>query len=873
MSDSGARLTPAQSAVAGVISEVWGKLAEPAVVVLDAPGGRGKTRIVQEFYDGLAGRQPQSRRFWRGRLAGDALPGWRERRKRVAPESVDITQAPGWLWLGLEGYPLGRVDFAGQLRLVNDAIVAGFAEGRLPAGAADALRRGAARDVLPGLVKAAKDVLADLAGAGLVKTGLEAALAVRQGITARDDFGVQLSVSDPAAMARAVLATMFVTGVLGGSETALAPAVIAVDDAHLLDPSAVAALDALVHADPEAELLGSGFLSGPPRAHAAARGLPAAAPLLILATAQPLGPSEPDHFGAQVETWRQQGIDVVAADQDLLRLLDGDAAAAVAARLLARHALGEEQLRMIAERAADRVLGGVNASLLIAHCEQVDRLTDPRSTVDDNWAEQHLPRFVEEEARRRFDALPATARAAVTAGSLRGPAFAFEAASIMLPALGDDTAWVDEVQQSGFALRSGDAEQFVFVDEPSYAYARAQAMRDTRLCTKALTEVSGPLLRRLWAKATVGPLGGGRTLYELSRQEAFQYRELVTEAGLRGRAVDPEVWFATLGFASEVQFARESSEPSGPRDMLALWEELTTGQEPLPGDGWAIAARWVVHRHVPGSMTFANAWAGPPEMTRGWTRLDRQAPGIAARVAARTLPSLLADGRPLYEPGLRLLLRLGITGRLLPAELRRLVATRLLFVAPLRLSAAVLLARVYRTDLSAEQRARLLQVLLGGPAEDSDNAAFRRSLALAWTGDELPPEVAATVVDDLVSPVREPFGLTGFGVAGRVADAADPFVYPWAQLQISAAVALLTSKVLPVRDEARQIAARRLFDAVETHPGVAALIASGRFHDDAGQRDRARAAVTRWRELGALECGRFDLSGPAAPPRAKKRKR
>jgi len=877
------KLTSAQTKAANIISSSWNSLAGPTVVVLDAPGGRGKTRIIQEIYDDLAGAQPDGRQFWVGRLASDELPGWRQARKSVAPGSLDVTQRPGWLWFGLEAYPLGRVNLSSQLHQINAAVVTAYEEGRLSGDAADTLRRGAGRGLLPELLKATANIITDLVpGGSLAKTSIETTVTIGRTIKARNDLGVSLSIDDPVALSRAVLATMFVAGVLGDLDTALAPVVIALDDAHLVDPSAVAVLDAIMRANPDEELLGSGMLSGHQREFAASRGLPPVVPILLLATSQPANDSRPDHFGARVTAWSHHGLKVVTVGEDHLPLLSTEEAIAVAGRRLARIGLDDGQLRLVVDQAHDRLLDGVNASLLIAHCERVHRLADPRRTLASDWAERYLPRFIEEDARLRFEALPLRAQEAVVAGSLRGPAFALDAVSTVLPDLNQDEGWIGEIEDSGYAQRSAEfpgTPQLVFSDEPSFAFARQQAVQDSVLCTRTLTEVSAPLLRDLWASATVGPLGGGRMLYEISRREAYQYQQLLDEADLPAKTIDAEMWAAALGFAGERQFILEEvGPPSGPRHMRDLWMDLVKGREPLAGDGWAIAARWVVHRHLPGPMTFGTVWS-TKVTTPKLTRIQPEARRIAARVAGRTLPFLLADQRPLFEPGLRLLLRLGLAGRLLPNELRRLVAFRLLLIAPLRLSAAVVLARVYVNDLDENQRKLLTQILILGPAPDPGDASFRRSIGLSWLGGDLPADICSRVVDDLVATCKGERNIVQedtFGVVGRMADLSDPIVYPWAHADIYAAAALLTSAHrLSAPMSARTVAIGKLLDSAESHPGAAWMLLSGKTHLDGQQLGYARSAFTEWERRGAISAGRFDLTGSVQPgkPQPKNRQK
>jgi hypothetical protein len=568
-------LTAAQAVVFALLSSTWTSLSSPTVVVLDAPTGRGKTRIVQALYDSRTEAQVEGRRFWRGRLAENDLGAWRQARKTVAPDLVDITQRPDWLWFGLEGYSSGRVDLFGSVQRLNRTIVDGYESGKLPS--TEPLQRGTGRGIPSGLLKAAVDLIADiLPGGGLAKTGVETSLAVAKAVARRNEFGLPLSIENPALTARAILVTSFATSMLGQLDRALAPILVVVDDAHLLDSSAVATLDRLIRANPENELLGSGLLAGKQREYAASRGVPPVAPVLLLATSQPLSESQPNFFGAQLSLWGRRGCTITTVGDDRLPLISEDEAVSVVSARLGDLDLNVEQLRLIAEYAHDHVPCGVNASLLVAHCERVWRLTSPHETLTPEWADIHLPRFIEEDARRRYEGLPTQAQKAVVAGSLRGPAFAQRAVPMLLPELSQADDWADELQNSGYVQRSVilNEAQFVFSDEPSFAYTRTLAVRDSTLCANALTTLSAPLIRNLWTSSPVGPAAHGPALYELSRREAYQFRELVDEARLRGETIDSEIWAAALGFGSEQQFILEQLRDDGRGPMRQLWSDL-----------------------------------------------------------------------------------------------------------------------------------------------------------------------------------------------------------------------------------------------------------------------------------------------------------
>ena len=72
------------------------------MVVLSAPTGFGKTKIVQEFYARLAKTQPMPT-YWPARLEGDSSQRWTQTRKSVFPSSFTVPDGAelSWLWWGV----------------------------------------------------------------------------------------------------------------------------------------------------------------------------------------------------------------------------------------------------------------------------------------------------------------------------------------------------------------------------------------------------------------------------------------------------------------------------------------------------------------------------------------------------------------------------------------------------------------------------------------------------------------------------------------------------------------------------------------------------------------------------------------------------
>ena len=68
------------------------------LVVLEAPTGWGKTRLVQEFYDRLAAGQTEPK-YWPAQFVEGDTDRWVTTRKRVHPAKVDVAAGAVMLWM------------------------------------------------------------------------------------------------------------------------------------------------------------------------------------------------------------------------------------------------------------------------------------------------------------------------------------------------------------------------------------------------------------------------------------------------------------------------------------------------------------------------------------------------------------------------------------------------------------------------------------------------------------------------------------------------------------------------------------------------------------------------------------------------------
>src|SRR5688572_530467 len=81
--------------------DVAAQKGEPSVVTLEAPMGMGKTRIVQEFYERLAGSRQSAPPYWPPTVhAGTATAALLHERKRIVPERFQVSGGASlpWFW-------------------------------------------------------------------------------------------------------------------------------------------------------------------------------------------------------------------------------------------------------------------------------------------------------------------------------------------------------------------------------------------------------------------------------------------------------------------------------------------------------------------------------------------------------------------------------------------------------------------------------------------------------------------------------------------------------------------------------------------------------------------------------------------------------
>ena len=243
-------------------------------VSLEAVTGWGKTRILQELYKRLAAERQTSGAYWPPSIRGSAVSD--SDRKRLFPEVVEpeLEAVPAFFWWGVtcsdrSGVPTQALaQDASQFRAHRAGLEGRW---RRDAPARDRLARwsrGVVREVGP-------DAASDLVGAGLQLLDLAfpavGTLLKIGTVSVRTAYKRKRlpSVIDATNTGRQDLVDEIGAGLLALSRSVL-PIVIAIEDAHLADPSLVELLKRLAAAH-EAKVLiittsWPGFLEEPERA-------------------------------------------------------------------------------------------------------------------------------------------------------------------------------------------------------------------------------------------------------------------------------------------------------------------------------------------------------------------------------------------------------------------------------------------------------------------------------------------------------------------------------------------------------------------------------------------------------------------------------
>jgi tetratricopeptide (TPR) repeat protein len=724
----------------------------PRLVLLSAPSGSGKTRVVQELYAALAAEQPEPP-YWPDRLEHGDLD-WRRARKLIYPHVLDVapeTTIP-WMWWGLscaERADGGRAqvifDDATQLAAHLEALTR-------PTDALETLDRGVdATNSIIGLVGLTLGLtVAPVVGVALAAAGVSQTVLRNRDLVARLEDWVDRRRSrlaarsvDAESAGRSDQIDEIVASVVRASRRL--PFVIVADDLHWADSGLLALL--------------AGVLASP------------RARVLLLATAWPAGQAET----SLVPTWLEQlhRERPQAAERVVVERLPPIDEEALLTLVDAEHAAHSERRDPADPEVATRLLERYGASPLgirsVFALKRVRRQLAQRPLRIDDLPD--LPSSLEEILTDYLEELPERLRVLIARLALVGQRVPLRAVLDDRPDTVDDLERI--VEDFGLLRRIG-PDVVAFVDHALHAVARRVA---TELLTeedeRALGAAVAATARRLdartdpdllcettWAAHVGLAMAGHAEVEDAAGSSADIARLLARRHALREAIAAVDVGIALLGEATELEPDRCVL-----RILRARWR-LTIGD----ADGAMRDLDQVLARHeVVAALddgTLAPAGALRPLLEVLRARACAEVGGLAAATVevdrlVGTLTELLgADSiHVLATRNLQatLLFRLGraedaITGfeTLLRDKERVFDAT-----SPSTLATRTLLARCYgevgRTDDAVRLFRRLVQDKEQALGRDAPEVLNDRANLARWSGELGAFDEAREVADRLVA--------------------------------------------------------------------------------------------------------------------------
>ncbi|MFB9677639.1 hypothetical protein [Streptosporangium vulgare] len=844
------KLPDGQQIAFDMLLNTWMNLSEATVIRIAAPLGRGKTHIVQVFYEYLAENHQISGGFYASKASEyEELASWRKSRKNLSASLPNWEASPDWVWLSVRALPMAVSDLLGDLK----ETVAGLLEYLTTEGleSAKAVRlKSVLPDQFTGIAgRAAADLLLDQIPFGsTTKTSLRAIIETYSAMRGRGAPLKEFAEFLESDTSYAYIVLMSLLGQLRNPQIgpAILPSIIVIENAEQLEPTALRSLHELLACDPDVLLAERNTLSRSIYRQLKQHGIPPRLPLLLVlmettnsGDESVLAPNQErtERFKATtsplrpwLEHCRQTGIPVKEIDSTMLRLMVKDEATDIASKLLP-DGLGERHASMIADRATDPFMGGVNAALLISHCAKVSVLSSPEATLTSAWANQHLPLFLSLETEQRFEALSEEERKVIGAAALAGIGFAESTVNSLLPGL-DIHRILTQMEKSGYLHSWGEDGLYCFDDNMLHEYAEKTVLSDPHLCRKALDVTEAPKIRDLAEACFAGITYSKAWVYDSLRGSLWRYVEIATGANLgRQWETHRDVWLAALTLTADrdLVFAALEEDADKKQRIDLLFQHRESDPE---GDEsellWMILVRWHVHRLTPGPMTplsLRSAISYGQDLKDN-TRTLTSAHRIAARIAGRVLRASILKRGQIGELGIRLVTRLGPYARLMTGEERLLVAQSLLRAGPFSATATHLCCFEYASLLNKAELLALKRQLAWWATMPEPLVRLRSLLALSHIegnafGVDLLPQLEDFLMhgekDDMFRDFDNITGIT-FGH--------DPLGYPWWGLRVLLCqeILRLTESSLKERPLLRNAVKEALREEAERHPSAVGLL-------------------------------------------------
>ena len=622
MFESQITLTGAQAALRDTIINAWRELAVPTVVHVASPGYRGKTQVVQSFYETLAYEA-----FEGSASTAPIKPSWQEfsdwraRRKQVKASSIVSATSGMTLWLGVNA-TAGFTDLLSPLRETTQEILRRAEENSLPAATMELIKPMLAarlgKIAVTAAGKLALDRIPFFSTGEIIASGISEATHAWQS-SKRPTGVLREAVERPVDReAVAMLALMRLSGDIA-EPPALPGIILMIENAELLGDGEFTMLSLLLSANPD-DILTQRFLPASVYKAFKVHGVPPRLPILVilLETTDSSRESYRGPFGEMherdtantlicdpwIDRWRDSGIDVFCSI-NRLPLFTEHESQEVLERL--SPTVSQHVRNVMAARAFDSLLDGYSPALLRSHAERVMKLMDPEETVTSDWAVAHLPMHLNVELELVAAQLKKDSQMAVIAGSLLGVGFA---ASSVQETLGYDPVNALILTEKLGLVHHEDAEDdtfFLFDDSMVRDYFYELGASDGILAWHVLDVHDALKVNYLLDCAVPFHTQDSRAIASLVRQSLWEYRSLMLKAGLASRwDSHRDIWLASLTLSGDMDIVMREAGDQDARDRLKkLWDEGDSG--PKQGENlkaWSIITRWLGHRLIPGPMTY-----------------------------------------------------------------------------------------------------------------------------------------------------------------------------------------------------------------------------------------------------------------------------
>lgn len=897
-------LPEGQRAAFDAVLKSWCALSEPRLVRISSPLGRGKTYVMQEFYEHLVRHHQPAGGFYGTNLSpeGADQEPWRRARKSVAASVADWKVEPDWAWLSVRAISPFKSDLLGDLRELVSQILTRAATGELESNKVAQLK-----DTLPdkftGITgRAVGDLIVDsVPFGGVAKASIRAIVESYSVIKNRGGMLREFAEFLESDTTYEYIALMSLLGQLRNADSspAILPGILVIENAEQLESTALRSLHKLLVANPDALLSQKNMLSQALYKRMKRHGVPLRLPLqvVLLETTDSgdetiIGPDRErskrtkatsSPLDQWVEICANDGVSTMEIDSSTLRPVTEGEATQIALKRLPS-GLAEHKISTVVLHAKDPFIGGVNPALLASHCEKISMLSCPEEALTPEWADQHLPSFLSVETEQRVESLSIEDRRVLSAAALAGLGFGKSTVEALLPGLDIQPA-LTRMEEAGYLHKWGGDDLYCFDDNMLYGYGERLAFSDASLCRKALDLTEAPKIHSLASYCVAGITSSHAWVYDWLRGALWRYREIAENAKLdRQWDVHRDIWLAALTLTADrdLIFANLEGYPLETQRINLLSEF----REAVPEENenellWMMLVRWHVHRLTPGPLSL-NTLLSSVDTGQDLSNVTRTLPAshkIAARIAGRILCSAIDKRGEIGEVGIRLATRLGPYASLLKKNERVKIGQALLRSGVFSATAAHLCAYEYSSVLDAKERDALAEQLTWWTSVPESTVKLRSLLALSRIGESTSPEMLLPQLEELIVQGAKDDLFQNFdNSGGGFLYGDDPLVYPWQGTRVLLCQEVLRLGAAQATSEspARELIRQVLQEEIESHPSAIGLLMeyySGELSREVVE--ELSQLKTRWKKTGLVghseQGGLVVLKGAERVPHAVRR--